>query len=186
MTKLKALSVLDARNYVLEKYGIEGQKKVAELLNEADRAIVFSDDLLPVSWVEVDLVVRHVFAFESAFGHGGGKTAREMLKEIANKQFNGIYGNIYKGVSPAQLLNKSPQLWKRFYDTGNATIEPIRDNYLIGKILDCKDLPLSHEILIIPYWEEVLSLVGAKDVKIRHKQCVAKGAEYCITEYEWK
>jgi hypothetical protein len=44
MTKLKALSVLDARNYVLEKYGLEGQEKGGSFLSEADRAIIYSND----------------------------------------------------------------------------------------------------------------------------------------------
>jgi hypothetical protein len=87
--------------------------------------------------------------------------------------------------SPQELIEGSARLWKRFYNRGTAIIETRGPTEFIGKIVDCPDLPVNHEVLFIPYWEEVLKLSGARRVTIVHTQCVATGAECCMSEYRW-
>jgi hypothetical protein len=185
MVMVKGLSIIDFRKVVLEKFGVEGVEKVKAAMTEADRNIVYSDDMLPISWVDLDVAMRHLLTFDKVLGQGDYAAARDAIKALADRQIRGIYSILLKADSPKVALKKVDKAWERYYDAGEVTIEFPSDHTAISKITKCPRLPLHHELLVVPYMEHLLTLCGAKRAAGKHTQCVATGGDYCVTEYEW-
>jgi hypothetical protein len=113
MTKLKALSVLQARSYTLQKYGPEVAERVKAALTEAQRATLYSDQLLPVDWISVDDALAHLTAFDRVMGSGDGETAKTLIREVAASHVKGLYKVLFMLASPNSVLEKSARLWSR-------------------------------------------------------------------------
>jgi hypothetical protein len=185
MVRIKGLSVIDARAYIADKFGPDANDKVRAAMKKEEGDAYYAPDILPVSWVGVDVVVNHLIVFDKVFGYGDGKAGDALIRHIGNKHFKGIYSIMFKGMPPKEVVKKISLIWDRYYDKGASVLESVEENSALVKIINCPELPLHHEKLPVPYMEEILSLAGAKNATIRHTQCVATGAEYCILKYRW-
>jgi hypothetical protein len=186
MTKLKALSFIQARDFMRERYGPEATERVKAALSAEALEVVAAEHLLPVDWIDVRIAVEYTVALDKVVGKGDGTLAAFMVREIAANHFKGVYRVLFMLTSPRGILEKSSRLWPRYYDTGESPVELHGDGHATVRILNCPDLPEHHEWLILPYLEEVLHQAGAKEVTTQHFQCVARGAEYCATNIRWK
>jgi predicted hydrocarbon binding protein len=186
MLNVKAVGVLDCRKYITDKFGPDAHEKIRTLMSERDRDIVYSEDLSPLSWVDLEAVVNHAIAMDKALGNGDGQVRANMLRELASNHYRGIYRIMFQSAGPKQVVNKLASIWNRYYDKGESSTEFLDDNHAIYTILDCPDVPRHHEILLIPYMESVLTLAGVRDIRIKHTQCAANGAERCVFDYSWK
>jgi hypothetical protein len=185
MVRIKGLSVIDARSYITEKFGADAHDKIKAAMRKADAEAYYNSDILPVTWVGVDVVVNHLIAFDKTMGKGDGKAADALIRHIGAKHFKGIYSIMFKGLSPKEVVKKIASIWDRYYDKGESIVDTIDDHSAVIKIIKCPDLPFRHELLPVPYMEEILTLSGAKNVSIKHTQCVVNGADYCILKYHW-
>jgi hypothetical protein len=186
MTKLKALSFIQARDYTREKYGLDAADRVKEALSKEAREVLYSELLLPGDWVDVRLAVEHTVVLDQLLGDGDGKLAADLVREIAASHFKGLYRVMFLLASPRSVLEKSSRLWPRYYDQGESPVVIHTDGHATSQIVGCPDMPQHHEWLVLPYVEEVLRQAGAKDVTAEHLQCVADGAEFCATDVRWK
>jgi hypothetical protein len=186
MTRLKALSVLQTRDYVLDKHGETMAERIrAELSPEAQREL-YQDQLVTSDWIDVATAVEYLMAFDRVVGNGDGRTAAKLVARSAAVHFKGIYRVMFAFTSPRTAIEKGARVWNRFYDRGESRAELQDDYHVRLTITGCPDMPKHHELLILPYSEEMLRCAGAKDVKSAHVQCVANGAPVCITEMSWK
>jgi ribosomal protein S26 len=185
MTKYKALSLMQARTYVLEKWGDEGIARVQAALSPEACAAIYSEQLIPTDWIELDYCIEHVVVIDRVLGKGDGKTSSELVRTLTQNHFSSLYRSMFAGVSPRAMLEKTGRLWNRFYDRGETQIEVVSDTWVIKRILNCPDLPLHHEWFLIPYYEELLRLAGATPLSVRQLKCVALNAKYCEIELRW-
>jgi predicted hydrocarbon binding protein len=123
--------------------------------------------------------------FDRVVGSGDGKASEEMIRNLANKHFNGICRIMFMHAVPKEIVKMAARIWDRYYDRGRNVIEFVADNTANVKTMDCNDLPRHHEQLVMPYMEEVLRLSGVKNVSVKHLQCVATGSEFCMYRYKW-
>jgi hypothetical protein len=186
MTKVKALSVLDCRAYVLEQFGEAGVERLKGRLSDQARTEIYAPELLAVDWLEVGLVVEHAIAVDETFGNGDGAVCSAMMRELTARHCRGLYRALMVVPTPQEVLQKSGRLWRRYYDRGETIVEFPEENRAIKRILGCPDLPKRHECVILPYYEELVRQGGGTDVRAQHLSCVATGAETCLTEVRWK
>jgi hypothetical protein len=186
MTKLKALSVLECRAYVLEKYGPEGILRVQNAMCDAGRMQVYSEALLAVDWVDVEYAVEHAVVIDAVFGAGDGKVAFAMISELTARHFRGIYRAIMVAPNPQEGLERSGRLWRRYYDDGETFVDFPMKNFATKRLVGCSHTPKRHEWLFMPYYAEVVRQAGGSDVTTKHVRCVVSGAESCLTEITWK
>jgi hypothetical protein len=146
---------------------------------------VYSNEITTLSWIDVAIVLEHMIAFDNVVGNGDGKASEAMIRNLANKHFNGIYRIMFKSATPTEIVKKASSIWDRYYDQGRNVCEFVGDNAANVKILDCPDLPRHHEQLVVPYMEEVLRLSGMKSVSVKHVLCVTTGSEFCLYRYRW-
>ena len=186
MLNVKAIGVLDCRKYITDKFGPSAHDEIRALMSERDRAIVYSDELSPLSWVDLEAVVNHAIATDQAFGNGDGRVIDAMLQNLANQHYHGIYRIMFQSATPKEVVEKIASIWNRYYDKGEVSIEFLDDNHAINKITRCPGVPPHHEILVIPYMEAIMNLAGVRDVRVQHTRCIANGGDCCIFEYSWR
>ena len=186
MTKLKALSVIQCRDYIRDRHGDAGMEQVGAAMPADARNAVYADTLLPTDWIEVEHALDHSRAFDATFGRGDGQLAHEMIREVTTRHMTGLYKTLIVGFSVNEMLERSSRLWNRYYDRGESQIEVLGETRVIKRVLGCPDLPQQHEWLTTPYYEALLRFAGAKDISVKHVKCVANGATCCETELRWR
>lgn len=186
MTRFKALSMIQARAYVQEEYGDAGVARLKAQLSRETRDAIYSETLLPTDWLELDRCVDWTVALDEVLGTGDLTTCAEMTRNITINHFSALYRPILTGTTPNEMLVKTSRLWTRYYDRGESIVEFPAANHALKRILHAPDLPLHHQVFLVPYYEELLRLCGAREPHARHVQCVALGAEECVTEIKWK
>lgn len=183
MTRIKALSVIECRAWISERYGTDGLARAQACMKPEARALVYADHLLAIDWIEVADAVEHACAVDLAFGPGAAET---MVTDLAANHAKGIYRAIVTRPGPQETLLMSSRLWRRYYDNGETIVEFPDEHTAHKRILACPDMPRGHEVLIVPYYAELVRQAGGRDVKLRHTRCVADGAEDCMTEITWR
>jgi hypothetical protein len=188
VTNVKALYVMQCREFILENHAEAGIEAVKAQLSAASRERLYSPILLPSDWMPVQLVVEHALAYDEAFGTGvSGQAASRMLAALVAKHYNSMYRSVFaQAGSPEAVLEKSSRLWRRFYDEGDSQLIVQSPTSVVKRITGCNDFPPRHELLLLPYYEELLRQWGARDPSTRHNKCVARGAEYCETTISWR
>jgi hypothetical protein len=186
MTRLKALSILQARTYTRQLYGAGIEERVKAALSDEVRQVLYSDQLLPGDWIEVAAGLEQVMVFDRVVGTGDGEIAKKLVRDVAQRHFKGLYRVLFMVASPESVLEKGSRLWTRYYDRGESSLVIHEPGHATSRIHGCPDLPLGHEVLVTPYQEELLRQCGAKQPSAVHRLCVAKGSEFCETEIRWK
>jgi hypothetical protein len=187
MTKLKGLSVLQCREYILAHYGQEGIERIKAVLSPEARARIYADDLLSTDWIEVSEGLEHLDVFDRVLGSGDTRTGELMVRDITAQQFNGVYrATLATAATPVNVLERSSRVWNRIYDRGESRLEVHSPTSVTKLILDCPDLPLGHDRLTSPYYEELVRQCGGRDIVCEHVRCVARGADHCATKVRWK
>jgi hypothetical protein len=186
MTKVKALSVIQCRDYVREMFAPEGVEQVKAAMRPEARAVIYSDELLPTDWVEMLHSVDHARAIDRVFGTGDGQECDRMIRELTTRHAAGLYKSVLTGGSPRTILERAARLWPRYYDQGETLTTWLGDTACIKRIVGCPDLPRYHDWFTTPYYATLLRHAGAKDIVVKHTKCVANAADYCETELRWK
>ena len=186
MTRFKALSMIQGRAYVQEAYGEAGVERLKAALTPATREALYSETLLPTDWLELDACVEWTVMMDKIFGTGDLTTCGAMTRHVTVHHFSALYRATLSGTTPKEMLVKTSRLWLRYYDRGDSIVEFPSEHVALKRILSAPDLPLHHQVFIVPYYEELLRLCGAHEPHARHAQCVALGADSCVTEIRWK
>ena len=185
MTKVKALSVLECREYVVERFGPDAPARVKAAMSATARGQVYSEQLMASDWVEVEAAIEHAVVLDTLLGTGDGKMCWGMMQELTARHHRGLYKAILSAPNPREALMRSSRLWPRFYDRGETLVEFPTPTTAVKRIVGCPDLPRRHEWIVLPYYEETIRQAGGRDVVAEHVQCVAQGAEYCLTRLRW-
>ena len=186
MTRLKALSVIQCRDYILETRGPDGIERVRLAMEPMARDAVHDPALLPTDWIDLAYGFEHARTYDAVFGDGDGSEAMRMVRDVTRKHMTGLYRSVLSATDPKTILERSSRLWTRYYDRGESQMEWLSDTRVIKRILGCPDMPLHHEWLMDPYYEELMRLCQAQEVEVHHLKCVATGAPCCETEIRWR
>ncbi|MEY4579682.1 MAG: hypothetical protein RL701_4385 [Pseudomonadota bacterium] len=185
MTQIKALSVLQTIELVRKKHDETTIEQIKAALSRPARQAIYEAPLLPSDWVDVRYVTENLVAFDALCGGADGQAAKALVRELAEAQISGVYRLLFAIVSPRSLVDKAGRLWPRYYDRGESIGKMQGGTSATFQILGCPDLPKHHDWIVLPYTEVALSHAGAKTVTSRHSQCVADGAQSCISEFHW-
>ena len=186
MTRLKALSVIQCRDYILETRGPEGVELVKAAMAPDARDAVHDLQLLPIDWIEVGYGFEHSAAYDRVFGTGDGRAAQVMVGDVTRKHMTGLYRSVLSASDAKTILERSSRLWSRYYDRGESQMVWLSETSAIKRILGCPDMPLHHEWLTNPYFEELMRLCQAQDIEVEHVKCVATGGDCCDTLIRWR
>jgi len=114
MPCVKGISFLDVNKAMEKKFGAGCLEKVKPLLDPDTRQTLYEKPVLPITWLEVGMVVRDALAKDKAFGKGDLTFLDNTLEEVAAGQFHGIYKMLFRLLKPETVLAKAGQIWSQY------------------------------------------------------------------------
>ena len=182
--KTKGVGFVNVRAFTEERFGgVKGWGAVVERLVAADRREL--EGLLPVGWYSLGLYARLIRALDHVHGYGDLALVVQLGRFEAERDLTTIHRVLLRVANPAYLLEKNADYWRRFHDTGVWVVErqgPTR----VRAFLDhwgVVDAALCREV--VGYLGRAWELVGAKNVRVDHARCRARGDDRCEFLGRW-
>ena len=181
---VRATTIQTHFNYIREKKGEEGVKKVQEKLKELG-SYIDPQKLDPLAWIPlapVDFVIavaKDVFNWtdEVIFDMGNSAPKYSFIVKILMKTF----------LSIEKTFQESPKYWRKHYTSGELTACKInkKEKYLVLRLKHpC------HPLLCIFYKGYFLRIaqyvVESKEITIKETKCMSEGAPYHEFVISWK
>ena len=186
MVKIKAINLRSSKEFIREKFGEDGLKKVIDSLSGEDRNIV--NTALPSSWIPQDIWIRFYETVVRELAAGDESIVREAGSFTANKELSSIHRLFLKLGNPENIAKKVPVLAETYFSADEhkmeATASKLDENkYLIvvGKFEPRQRLI---EIGILGWLENAFRLSGAKNLRIELTKSLSQGdgsIEYIVT-----
>src|SRR5437867_4483002 len=104
------------RSFVEKSHGPAGWERVLAALLPEDRAVASS--VLPSGWYELATQHRLLRCIDTVLGNGDLALAPEIGRHEAEQDLSTVHRLFIRFTSPAYVLEKSGEYWRRFYDTG--------------------------------------------------------------------
>jgi hypothetical protein len=178
----KGLSIVAVRDYVLQHHGREAWASVLAALPRDDADIVSA--ALGVGWYPLALYARLLRAVDQQLGQGDLRAIRPITRFEAERDLPTIHRLLLKMVNPVFVVEKMAELWPRYHSTGQLRIERRGDRAVDATLADWS----SDEALCVgfqAYCERAIELAGARDVRIAHSICRARGGAVCFFRVKW-
>lgn len=171
--------------YVKENFPEGSTEKIRAAITPEDDQILFGKPILPVSWVDYQAYMRFFFMLDQVLGAGDKKMVWDISIWAAQQNLRGIYKVFLSILSPEAVIKNSDMVWKQYYNRGRLAQLWMRNRSNALKLTDFPDIPPGHEWNQLPFMEEAMRLAGAKDVRGKHTQCIARGDDHCLFEFTW-
>ena len=181
--KTKGIGFVSIREFVLERYGLDGWTDLLAELSAEDRAEI--EAVVTVGWYSLPLYARALRALDKVRGAGDLHIVQQLGKFQAERDLTTVHRAFLRIANPSFILEQSAEYWGRFHDTGKWTVErlaPARVRaYLDGWAH--VDAALCREVC--GYLLKAFELVGAQNPWLDHAQCRARGSARCLFSGGW-
>lgn len=183
--RTKGLGVANARAWVLENHGLDAWRQVVDdELAEPDRRVV--ESVIAVEWFPLDTYARLFRAIDRVTGTGDLSVVHTISRYQAEKDLKTVYRLLLRLKSPAYVIEKTGDLWRRYHDTGTFTARREGSCRAVGTLTGwaaADEVLCAHNV--VAYVERTLELVGATDVSVQHSKCVQRGDAWCEYRASW-
>jgi hypothetical protein len=180
--KSKGTNLLHMRSYVERMHGPAAWQKVLASLSGEDHAIVSA--LSPSGWYELGTQHRLLRAVDQVVGKGDLALVPEIGRYEADQDLSTIHRLFVRFTSPAYVLEKAGEYWRRFYDTGKW--EVVRGNgTATGRLEDFGLVDDAFCAYLGAYIHRMFHLAGARSGLLEHTECRARGGEACVFVGRW-
>jgi uncharacterized protein (TIGR02265 family) len=182
---IKGAVLASRKRFVTERFGAPALEKVIATLPESDREIL-RGIILPAAWYPMETQVRLDTAIVETMGRASERAFWELGRESASDNLPRFQGAIARGRSPMSFLQHTPTIYRLYYGTGRR--EFVATSEASGTITtyDAEGVTVADCLTIMGWHERALELVGAKQPKISHPICRAKGGSVCRYDVSWK
>lgn len=183
-TKIKG-AVLRARTAFVQKhFGGEAWGRVLAALPEADRYLV-DGGTVEVGWYPFDLGDRLDHAIVDIVGKGEPEVLERIGAQSARENLTTVHRDFLKPGNPQAFMARAPMIYRFYYDTGRRTYEPTGPTSGLLTTFDADTFSRTDCLTVIGWYREALAMCGARDVRVTHETCRARGAETCSYRMDW-
>ncbi|HUP58857.1 MAG TPA: TIGR02265 family protein [Thermoanaerobaculia bacterium] len=144
----------------------------------------FRSPILATETIPVHMLNRFTEEAARAKGEDLGSFARRAGREGASDAVKGIYRFFALVMTPPALLSKAGQMWSSLYNRGELRVEEQTENSARIRLTNFPTEAAGCARLV-GWMERMAELTGAKDVKVEHLQCFAKGGACCEWRLRW-
>ena len=182
MPKSKGTNLLHMRSYVERVHGPATWQKVLASLSAADHAIVSA--LSPSGWYPLETQHRLLRSIDRVVSKGDLALVPEIGRYEADQDLSTIHRLFVRLTSPAYVLEKAGEYWRRFYDTGRWDV--VRGNgSATGRLAEFGMVDDAFCSYLAAYIHRMFQLAGARSGALEHTECRARGAEACVFVGRW-
>jgi hypothetical protein len=181
--KTKGIGFVSIREFVLERYGLDGWTDLLAELSAEDRAEIQA--IVTMGWYSLPLYARALRALDKVRGAGDLQLVFQLGKYQAERDLTTVHRAFLRIANPSFIVEQSAEYWGRFHDSGKWTVERLGPSrvraYLDGWAH--VDAALCRELT--GYTLKAFELVGARNPRLDHAQCRARGAARCVFLGSW-
>ena len=186
MGNVRGLSLTGAIKYIRQNFGENGLNRIMEELEANDTEIIMREKIKSMSWYSKKAFNNLIKATDKIYGKGDYEICRKMGRFIAEETFSGLYKVFLEFGNPHVVISRASLAWRTLNDTGDLEVEKLSDKYLRGKIKGLYEPNKVFCFNLAGYFERVLEMSGAKNVKVKEIKCHCEGNEYCEYEIGWE
>jgi len=168
--------------FVTREFGFDGWKKLLGAFPAQERVKLE----LPTSndWYELGLWQRCLEQLQALFGANHPEIIDRFAAFEAERDLHTVQRLFLRMMNPAAVVEKVGEYWNRFCDFGQWEVTRLPK----GATAVLRDYPLPHALYcreLAGYFKRTLELVGARNVRVEHRSCRARGDETCAFEGTW-
>ena len=183
VARTKGLTFGHVQRFCQERFGDQAWLDLKRQLAENDQQAL--TEVVAVGWYDLYLYARLIRVLDSRLGSGDLSLLDELGRYEAEQDYRGIFRLFFRMASPAYMVEKTADYWRRFHDAGDWTIERRGSTAVLGALVGWGvDEVLCREL--VAYVKRAIELVGGKDVALDHPRCRARGAARCEYLMSWR
>ena len=184
MANVKGPAVIQLKEFLRDRHGDEGLKKILDQLTPEERILV-TEKLLPISKVPAPIYDKIYQGVKTLFGGGKGDYYAVIHEYVGEKSLNSFMKMLLKLGSPSFVAHNAPVVWKHFFDTGRMLKVAGTSNSVDYVIEDAEAYGewLCHSI--IGFGRMAIRMSGGKNIRVNHDECIYKGKSRCFFHVEW-
>jgi hypothetical protein len=184
MPLLKGINITHTRAFIEAELGLEGWASVAAETSPSMRDGI--DGAVAVGWYPTALHVELLRAMEVALEPRRPNVVARASAFSADYDMTRIHRLLFRALDPGLLLEKSTEIWGRFYDTGKWTFERPSKTSAIGTLADFAIVDERYCRYLTGYFQRMFDQIGAKEARMRHPRCRGRGDKTCRFEADWR
>jgi hypothetical protein len=179
--QVKATPVNGLVSFVRRELTPQQYKNVLAAL-PPEQARLFTGELLANEYVPLTAVNAFTYKSAAEKGEAPETFAVRAGRFGADLGLKTVYKFIMALLSPQSVLRAAPMMWKKVYDSGDMTVDP-ED---AGAVIHVRNfLPDRAGCGRITGWFSVIAERSAKDAKVEHVKCGARGDDECAWKFRW-
>lgn len=184
MTRLKGTNIVHTRHYVESSFGLEGWATVAAGMSPEGRAAVSS--VIAVGWYPATLHLELLRAIDAELDQKRGILVQRAAAYGAEFDFTRIHRILFRLANPGFLLERVEDIWSRFYDSGHWSVVRPSSTSTQATLADFGVVDSMYCSYLGAYFVRLFDLVGARDTKLAHSVCRARGDATCRYDGSWR
>jgi hypothetical protein len=183
VTHVKGRMILNARDFILAREGIDGWRRVLAVLPTQDRDALTA--MVPVGWYDMSVNDHVNRAIVEALGDGTYGLVEALGRYSAGEDLKTIHRLFLRMASPIFVLERLAEFWGRYQDSGVWTLVRPVPNRVRATLEDWGSQDEATCIRLCAYTKRLFELVGAKDVFLDRRSCRARGDPACVFVGGW-
>jgi hypothetical protein len=183
MAQIKGTNLAHTRAFIVKAFGEQGLAKLRESLGPETQAAF--DSFVATNWYPASVFVELVNAIDPALGSGDGAVLDRAGAYGAEYDLTRIHRLLFRFANPGFVLEKSMDIWDRFFDTGEWKISRATPTSAEGELRNFGIVDKALCAYLCAYLRRLFELVGAKQVEVRHTECRARGGKVCRFVGTW-
>jgi hypothetical protein len=182
MARIKGTNLSHVRDFVERELGTEAVERMRLALAPEDRKAY--DAFVAVAWYPERLYVQLLRALKDV-GAGDDKILARAGGYAAEYDLTKIHRVLFRFANPAFVLEKSMDIWDRFFDSGTWKITRHGDKSADGLLEGWGVVDAAACEYLRAYLARMFELVGATNVHVGHPECRTKQARACRFIVTW-
>jgi hypothetical protein len=184
VTRLKGTNLVHTRSYVERDFGLEGWATVAAGMSAESRAAV--DSVIAMGWYPATLHVELLHAIDAELDGKRGMLVRRAAAYGAEYDFTKIHRILFRLANPGFLLERVGTIWTRFYDSGRWSVTRPTPTSTQATLADFGVVDGLYCSYLGAYFVRLFELVGAREPRLVHPLCRARGDGACRYDGQWR
>lgn len=185
MSNVKGAAISARLQFVRERHGEAGVRRLLDAMPEAQRSVLEAR-VLSHAWAPFDVFVEVAATADRLFGKGDLALCTEMARYAAEVNLPTLYRLFYRLGSPQYILRKAAQLWSVHYDSGRLAVMEEGQGKVRLEIVEFEEPHRVHCLSVLGWAARSIELSGGSVLRAEEEHCRARGDETCELVLCWK
>lgn len=183
--RVKGFVLASRKALVVERFGEAAWARILAELPAESRGVL-SGLILPVSWHPIRICHALDEAIIRTLGGSSEAAFKSIGRKSADDNLTRFQAGLLKGKGPAEFLSQAPMIYRMYYESGARRWEPAGDRAGVLVTTGAEGVTYGDCLTVVGWHERALELTGARNPRVTHPVCAARGGTECRYEIRWE